>query len=248
MLGVYSRYCRFFLDDDEMKKEYFQKVIQFYQTGEDVKVWFFDAKEILVDSNLISFYDISIKDIVEHEIFKILTNFETIKSDYEKKIAVLESLEIVEVWFMNDDLNFMKTFDTNIFLPKISEKSIEENAIEIAELLAEDDDKNANDECQIKWNNSNIKNNQTFAFRENLLHFISQNYGIRQKLYQCCKYFYAKFQTPLCFHLSVIESDKTEIEFKKSSAVFHVSHSKDYFTSLIDGLRGNRIKTVLNLG
>uniref|UniRef100_A0A914PTJ2 Uncharacterized protein n=1 Tax=Panagrolaimus davidi TaxID=227884 RepID=A0A914PTJ2_9BILA len=216
ILYVYSRYCRFFIDDIIAKEKYSNEI---ERIEKDLKInvtkWWIDI--ILMESNKEKAYKIfeeilSSKTPKSKKLLKFaqkflkekktqkFTNLIQSAKRYITKDADSETSKDVlsNPAFENEILTF--NFDGNVFfsIPTIDSIVQPFNTI----------------------GNFNTYMFQQFSFPKTICNYIfdNTNYIFRQKLFLTCKYFVVRYQTPICCNI-VIKSSSNPIFYEQSIAI-----------------------------
>lgn len=233
MLGVYSRYCRFFVEDNEMKMKYENEIIVLKETNEEnnevtVKYLIDFLKMINLHQNYKPSDFIQLimanKENMNAEL-KLKSKWQKLEEDRLRSGQSIDSINYSNVWFVMEE--FENPFDISVFQESQNDFCKPKNS------------PNKNMLEYFIWKKSSIRN-QNFSFCTDIIRHISNNYECRQKLYQTCKYFYAKFQIPICHRLAF---DRCVTLYKKNSFLFPLyRYYKSYNTLFQQFILANSLK------
>uniref|UniRef100_A0AC34FNW3 Uncharacterized protein n=1 Tax=Panagrolaimus sp. ES5 TaxID=591445 RepID=A0AC34FNW3_9BILA len=181
MLGVYSRYCRFFLDDLKMKSEYQEKVIELKKLKKNVEKWILDLVDMeTLDSEGNMLEKLKIEDFVDsNEIQKykdLIQKFHEYQNDMDIEGKIIENSD---AWFTKPDFEIWKPYNiTNIVQSSDLDLSNQNHMLQ------------QKNKCEIYWNDKNMIQQQKFEFCSEMIRYISKPPKMLQKLYKTCKYFF----------------------------------------------------------
>ena len=241
MLTIYSRYCRLFVDDLEMRKKYFHAILNLHQLGNDVMPFWVDVAKIekhyemdctLTTSLMKTIYI----DPAMSQITQTCNEQLKLYFDYRQSINKCEKMEAGEFWFMQEQFSDIQKFKTPIFDQYFSAQSDDE-----VEYTQMDVELPPNSSSLVVRRDFGNPKKQKFAFCPTIIQHIFNSFPITYKLQKTCKHFFAFNQKVLCYSLVINNTDDdagiritaNSMQLTSASINEHLNNDPNFLTNFI---------------